>query len=251
MKYFENKKGHLIMRITNNIYNLSGSCFSVVNNYDTLGEVYGIKTQQGIILIDCGKPRTGLAMLKETLLYFDVNEQITHLIVTHAHHDHCGNAKELQEAGAKVIVGAGDVNYCKNGGFWGMGNPFEKEQAYPAFEPDIIIDNDSKMKLNNVEFEFILIPGHSPGSMAIRIKLDGKIILFTGDTLEPGGTYLENYLFGWPGDPLFDKKKTVESLLKLTKYEADMILPGHGKICLKNGSELLRCAAQSAFITLR
>ena len=48
------------MIISNNLFYLSGSCFSSVNDKGMLGEVYGINTSQGLILIDCGVALTGL-----------------------------------------------------------------------------------------------------------------------------------------------------------------------------------------------
>ncbi len=239
------------MRITNNIYVLCGSYFSAVNNTETLGDVYGIDTLQGVILIDCGQPKTGLITLKDTLSYFGVKKPITHCIITHAHHDHCGSARQLQDEGVTIIVGKEDEAYCVNGGIKGMYSPFEKEQEFPAFTPDIIIAENQTLDINGLQFEFIKIPGHTPGSMAIRTMFDAKSVLFTGDMLQPDGVYLNTFDFGWAGDPSYDKKATVDSIMKLANYETDMVLPGHGKICLRNGTTLLKYAAQAAFTTLR
>ena len=239
------------MRVTNNIYVLNGSYFSAVNDASTLGDVYGIHTPHGVILIDCGTSGSGPAMLRETLDYFGVIEPVTHIIITHAHFDHCGGAKELQNAGAKVVVGQEDAIYCTNGGVAGMCTPFDDEQLFPAFTPDIIISGDQILDINGLSFEFIQIPGHTPGSMAIRIAIDGKTALFTGDALQPGGNYLQEVAFGWQGDPAFSRQAVVDSMIKLMKYKTDMILPGHGKICLRNGTKLLRHAAQTAFLTMR
>jgi len=239
------------MRVTNHVYVLSGSYFSAVGDASTLGDVYGIHTPQGVILIDCGAPATGPAMLRETLDYFEIREPVTHVIITHAHWDHCGGAKALQNAGAKVIVGQADTLYCTNGGVKGMISPFDDEQIFPAFTPDITIADDQALELNGLSLEFIKIPGHTPGSVAVRLSIDGKTILFTGDALQPDGLYLDNVTLGWEGDPGFSRQAIVDSMMKLMKYETDMILPGHGKICLKNGTSLLRHAAQTAFLTLR
>ena len=239
------------MRITNNIYVLSGSYFAAVDNAAALGDVYGVRTPDGIVLIDCGEPVTGLAVINETLAYFDVADPITHLIVTHAHHDHCGGARELQEDGVIVIVGEEDAAYCVNGGVWGLYTPFDTEQSYPAFQPDITVSGDQKRDINGLTFEFIKIPGHTPGSMAVRVTLDDKTALFTGDALQPDGIFLNNVTFGWQGDPYFSRQAVVSSMMKLMDYETDMVLPGHGKVCVRNGSKLLRRAAQEAFTTMR
>ena len=239
------------MQITNNLFLLSGASFSAVGDAATLGEVYGIRTPKGLIIIDCGAPKTGPVTLKETLTELKVNEPITHVILTHGHWDHAGGAKELQESGAKIIVGKEDAIYCTNGGVKGMRSPFDDSQLFPAFTPDITIIEDSFLEINNLNFEFIKIPGHSPGSIAIRVEVDGKIAMFTGDALQPDGTLLEKVTLGWQGDPAFSKKDIVDSMMKLIKYETDLILPGHGKICLRNGTKVLRFAAQTAFLTMR
>ena len=239
------------MKVTNNVYVLSGSYFSAVNDSSTLGDVYGIHTPEGVILVDCGSPVTGPAMLRQTLAYFDVKTPISHVIVTHGHWDHCGGAKELQADGVKIIVAEEDAPYCTNGGISELVSPFSKEQAYPAFVPDITIAHDQTLTINGLSFEFIKIPGHTPGSMAIRVNVDGKTILFTGDSLQPDGMFLSEVSLGWQGDPGFSRAAIVDSMMKLMKYETDMVLPGHGKVCLRNGTEVLRVAAQQAFFTMR
>ena len=240
------------MKLTENVLVLSGSYFFGEGNMSTLGEVYGIRTSGGVILIDTGEPVSGPQVAKETLAYFGISEPITHVIVTHAHHDHCGGAKSLQAEGAKIIVSSEDAYTCKNGGVWGMYTPFDKEQAFPDFTPDIEVIGDSELEINGLNFEFIQIPGHTKGSMAIRLKTDRKTFLFTGDSLQPDGAAgFGSYSFGWEGDPHFSREEVVKSMMKLMKYETDMVLPGHGKVCLRNGTTILRRAAQTAFLTLR
>ena len=240
------------MKVTNNVYVLSGSYFTAVNDNSTLGDVYGVDTPDGIILIDCGSAVTGPAKIRETLSYLKVTTHISHVIVTHAHWDHCGGAKELQESGAKIIVAREDVPYCCNGGVSELESPFADEQVFPPFTPDIIINDDMTLEINGLSFEFIKIPGHTPGSMAIRINIDERTILFTGDSLQPNGCAIINEVsLGWQGDPAFNKAAIVDSMMKLMRYKTDIILPGHGKICLCNGSEVLKMAAQHAFFTMR
>jgi glyoxylase-like metal-dependent hydrolase (beta-lactamase superfamily II) len=222
-----------------------------VNNRDFLGEAYGIRTPGGVLLIDSGPPVTGPALINEVLEYFRVSEPVTHLIITHGHWDHAGGAKELQESGVKVIVSAEDVKYCVNGGREGMRSPFVSGHDFPAFTPDIVIKDDQIMEINGLALEFIGIPGHTPGSMAVRVNIDHKIALFTGDALQIGGKYMDTVEFGWRGDPNFSRESIVSSMYKLSRYEADIILPGHGKVCLRNGKRMLEEAAQQAFLTLR
>jgi glyoxylase-like metal-dependent hydrolase (beta-lactamase superfamily II) len=239
------------MRITNNVYVLSGSYYCAVDNSAFLGDVYGIHTPDGVILIDCGSPATGPAMLKKTLNYFEVETPISHVIITHGHWDHCGGGKELQDTGVKVVIAEEDASYCINGGMSELESPFSDGQAFTPFTPDITIAGDQTLTINGQLFEFIQIPGHTPGSMALRVKIDGKTILFTGDALQPDGVYLNEVTLGWQGDPAFSRAAIVDSMMKLMRYETDIILPGHGKICLQNGTQVLKHAAQTAFMTMR
>jgi glyoxylase-like metal-dependent hydrolase (beta-lactamase superfamily II) len=132
-----------------------------------------------------------------------------------------------------------------------MRSPFVDEQGFPAFKPDIVIEGDQTKELNGLSFEFIQIPGHSPGSMAIKVTVDGKTLMFTGDALQPNGNSLEQVTFGWQGDPNFSRQAIVDSMYKLAQYETDMVLPGHGKVCVRNGTKVLEQAARIAFATLR
>jgi len=239
------------MRVTNSVYVLSGSYYGAVGNRDVLGDVYGVLTEKGLILIDCGIPGAGSAMIRETLDYYGIEAPVTHVLITHAHFDHVGSAKEFQEAGAMIVVGRGDVKHCVEGGFGEQPTPFRLSHAFPAFEPDIVIDEDCVIDLNGLSFHFYTTPGHTAGCICIAVELDGKKVLFSGDAVQPSGGQIDAVGLGWQGDTNFSRKDIVESMLKLMELDVDMVLPGHGKVCLRNGSALLRLAAETAFLTLR
>jgi glyoxylase-like metal-dependent hydrolase (beta-lactamase superfamily II) len=228
---------------------LSGSYYAALEP-GLLGEIYGIQTDEGLIIIDAGLPDSGLAQIRETCAYYGLGEKIAYLIITHVHNDHAGNARAIQDMGAKVIVGAGDLASCLNGGF--KDTPFDVEQVFPAFIPDITIDKDTELDLCGVKARFFTIPGHSNGSIALQFELDERVFLCTGDALQPAGNgVIEEVSFGWQGDVNFSRANIVKSMMKLAKLNADVILPGHGKICLKNGTALLQLAARQAFMTMR
>lgn len=238
------------MRVSDHVYILSGSYFGAVNNQDTLGDVYGIRTGRGVVLIDCGIPGPGPARIRKTLAEWGVAEPVTHLILTHAHFDHAGGGRAFQDAGALVIVGAEDAAYCEAGGSAHIDSPFP-EQDYPAFTPDIRIEADREMELDGVPFTFYKTPGHTRGSLCALANVDGKAVLFTGDALQPGGRQIDEVAFGWQGDGGFDRRAVVSSMEKLSRVPCDMVLPGHGKACVDNGSALLRFAYRQALLTMR
>ena len=241
------------MRVTENTFVLSGGWFSA-GDYRAQGAIYGFRTPEGLVLVDCGLPDDGMVILNESLAYEGITEKVTHVLVTHSHVDHCGNAKYFQDRGAKIIVGKPDLDNCLKGGF----NMFRDTQYdegfyhyFPAFTPDVLIEKDCEMTINGIRFEFIMIPGHTPGSLAIIADFEGKRMMFTGDSIYPMGELCEKVSLGWHGDPNYSASDFVQSMIKLVKYDVDMILPGHGNICVRNGTNVLRHAAKEAFTTLR
>jgi glyoxylase-like metal-dependent hydrolase (beta-lactamase superfamily II) len=238
------------MRVSDHVYVLSGSYYGAVNNQDVLGDVYGIRTDDGFILIDCGVVGTGPARIKKTLAECGIPDPISYVILTHAHWDHAGGGKEFQDAGAKIVVGTEDAAYCRAGGCYHLGSPFE-DQVYPAFEPDILIDRDTEITLCGLALTLYRTPGHTRGSLSIKAEIDGKAMLFTGDALQPAGGQINEVSFGWQGDLGFSRPDIVESMRKLSCVETDMVLPGHGKLCVDNGSALLKFAYRQALLHIR
>lgn len=121
------------------------------------------------------------------------------VLTTHGHWDHVGAATEVTEAcSVPVLIGAEDKILGKL--------------------PQAADLEAGSMQLGNTELEIIATPGHTPGSRCIRA---GHLV-FTGDTLFPGG----------PGATRSPEnfKTIMESLdTKLfTLPDETMILPGHG-----------------------
>jgi glyoxylase-like metal-dependent hydrolase (beta-lactamase superfamily II) len=87
---------------------------------------------------------------------------------------------------------------------------------------DEIIDHDTVIDVGDLRLRTILTPGHTPGSMCFAIE--GKPLLFSGDTLFPGG----------PGNTsleLGDFPTIIESIDRLlfAPLDADtIVMPGHG-----------------------
>jgi glyoxylase-like metal-dependent hydrolase (beta-lactamase superfamily II) len=86
-------------------------------------------------------------------------------------------------------------------------------------EASKLLEDGDKVYLNDLEMEIIHTPGHTPGS--ISIKLDG--VVFTGDTLFAGGVGRTDLPDG-DEETLFDSIKN-----KLFVLDDDtLVYPGHG-----------------------
>jgi len=109
----------------------------------------------------------------------------------------------MREAGYEVAVTALDA-------------PKLKEVGY-----DVFLDDTEVIEVGRLRLHAIHNPGHTPGS--ISFKLENTPLLFTGDTLFPGG----------PGNTSFpdaDFDTIIASITdKLFVFPDDtIVLPGHG-----------------------
>ena len=126
---------------------------------------------------------------------------VRRVIETHGHWDHIQAVPAVREAGYDVAVTAADSAMLEG---W-----------------DSILEDDSVIEIGNLRLRTIATPGHTPGSMCFA--LEGSPLLFSGDTLFPGG----------PGNATFpggDFGAIIESLdQRLFTCPADtIVLPGHG-----------------------
>jgi glyoxylase-like metal-dependent hydrolase (beta-lactamase superfamily II) len=126
---------------------------------------------------------------------------VRRVLETHGHWDHIQAVPELRDAGYSVGVTAQDA------------------AMLPSY--DEVIEDESVIEVGRLRLHTIHTPGHTPGSMCFR--LDGHPILFSGDTLFPGGPGNTSYEGG-------DFPTIIESVdRKLFTLPADtIVLPGHG-----------------------
>jgi len=87
-------------------------------------------------------------------------------------------------------------------------------------EASKLLEDGDKIKLGRLQLEVIHTPGHTPGSISIR--LDG--VIFTGDTLFQGGVGRTDFSYG-------DEAMLFKSIKdKLLIFNDDTVIyPGHGE----------------------
>ena len=152
----------------------------------------------------------------EGLLNF-INEKdykLTAALVTHYHPDHCGGSfgqntvdgvaellglnpvkiytHKLEAAGLKKVTGISDSDMEK-------------------------VDSGDKLKIGDIEIEFLHTPGHTPGSQCFRVKET----LVSGDTLFVDGCGRVDL----PGSNSEDMYHSIQKLASLP--DDTLLLPGH------------------------
>jgi glyoxylase-like metal-dependent hydrolase (beta-lactamase superfamily II) len=137
----------------------------------------------------------------ERLLELCTRLGVRKVIETHGHWDHIQAVPQLRDAGYSVGVTAADA------------------AMLPSY--DEVIADDSVIDVGRLKLHTIATPGHTPGSMCFLVE--GHPVLFSGDTLFPGGPGNTTYEGG-------DFPTIIESIdRRLFTLPADtLVLPGHG-----------------------
>ena len=159
-----------------------------------------------VFVLRCRQSGEGLlidaANEHELLLDLCKNLNVQQVIETHGHWDHIQAVPQVRDAGYSVHI--------------------TQEDAHMLDSYDEILEDDCVISVGRIKLETILTPGHTPGSMCFKVS--DKPILFSGDTLFPGG----------PGATQFEGgnfEKIIESIdrrLFILDKET-VVLPGHGE----------------------
>jgi len=124
------------------------------------------------------------------------------VLETHGHWDHIQAVPAVRDAGYEVGVTAADA------------------AMLPSY--DFVLEDESVIEVGRLRLHTIHTPGHTPGSMCFR--LEGSPVLFSGDTLFPGG----------PGATKFEGGhfptiiRSIEDRLFAALAADTIVLPGHG-----------------------
>ncbi len=127
---------------------------------------------------------------------------VRQVVETHGHWDHIQAVEAVRAAGIDVAVTQADAGML------------------PSY--DQILEDRSTLEVGRLRIATIATPGHTPGSMCFAVA--GTPLLFTGDTLFPGG----------PGNTSFENAdfatiiNSIERRLFAEFGPDTLVLPGHG-----------------------
>lgn len=152
--------------------------------------------------------RTGIAALLDAanehdrLLRVATNLGVTTVLETHGHWDHIQAVEQVRAAGIDVWVRVEDA------------------PMLPSY--DHLLEDDAIHQVGDLRLRTVHTPGHTPGS--ISFALENTPLLFTGDTLFPGG----------PGNTTFEGGDfatiitSIEERIFRVFDATTSIWPGHG-----------------------
>ncbi len=128
---------------------------------------WALTGREGIILIDTLYDYASEEAIVGALRKLGLDPAtVKYVIISHAHGDHVGGAKLMQDRfGARIVMGGPD---------W---DSIEKSvNQYPNGKPkrDIVANDDQKITLGEASVTLVLTPGHTPGTVSMLFQvMDG------------------------------------------------------------------------------
>ncbi|MBU3689387.1 MAG: hypothetical protein B7C54_03790 [Acidimicrobiales bacterium mtb01] len=168
----------------------------VVGPYDNNVFVVRCRQTGDAVLIDAANEHEKLLALCQRL-------GVRRVLETHGHHDHIQAVPAMREAGYDVAVTELDA-------------PMLNDVGYDSF-----MGHDDVIEVGRLRLHAIHNPGHTPGSISFHVE--NTPLLFTGDTLFPGGPGATKF----PGGSFETIISSIDNLL-FPFPDSTIVLPGHG-----------------------
>ena len=155
--------------------------------------------------------------------------RLTHLLLTHQHFDHIGDAAALQRAVGCTVHACMPYNaaltLADHAAAWGIPTP----EAFRTDAPLGAADRDADWA--GLRWRVLHVPGHSPDSMVYALPDEGMI--FVGDVLFEGSIGRSDL----PGGSLSTLVRGIRD--KILTYSPDTrVYPGHGHYTTVGEEEL-------------
>ncbi|MHB8328056.1 MAG: MBL fold metallo-hydrolase [Acidimicrobiales bacterium] len=167
----------------------------VVGPVDNNVHVVRCKETGEAVLIDAANEH-------ELLLELCRDLGVRQVIETHGHWDHIQAVPAVRDAGYEVAVTRADA------------------EMLPSY--DLLLEDESVIEIGRLRIHTIATPGHTPGSMCFHVE--GTPLLFSGDTLFPGGPGATTF----PGGDFPAIIRSIEERIFSCYDPATLVLPGHG-----------------------
>lgn len=145
--------------VTEGVFEFDGQEWEVENN------VWIVGNDEEVLVVDAAHDAARIAAAVG-------NRRVTAIALTHGHNDHVNAARDLADAtgGPPIYIHPQDLI------LW--------DRVYPHAKPSRWLEPRMRLSAGGVDLHVIHTPGHTPGGCCFY---DGRLTLFSGDTLFNGG----------------------------------------------------------------
>jgi glyoxylase-like metal-dependent hydrolase (beta-lactamase superfamily II) len=203
--------------------------------YHLFANIYLIKSDIGLILIDTGLRGNTWKILRAIRQLGYRPEHLRMIVLSHAHLDHFGCAAALKDrTGAQVAGHRADIKYFENGGVGALPGFIAGRLDASLFfhrmflgAPAVKIDRPLQEGDQIGEWVVIHSPGHTPGTISLYSKK--RRVLITGGWAIPGKTHQDSGRYKNPfvGYISSNPDQITDSRARLGSLDFDTLLCSH------------------------
>jgi glyoxylase-like metal-dependent hydrolase (beta-lactamase superfamily II) len=201
------------MKILENLWQVGGDDLSGPGDAGSYLVCFG--DQAALVDAGCGN---GHRELKANITHcLPQGTAVEYLFLTHCHFDHTGGAERLRkDLGSKIVAHALDAVYLESGDSEVTAASWYGSRMNPLPVDIKLTGEENVMQVGSGRMTALHWPGHSPGSMVLTTRIDGRLVLFGQDVHGPIHPAL-----------LSDEAAYQTSLKKILDLDAELLLEGH------------------------
>jgi glyoxylase-like metal-dependent hydrolase (beta-lactamase superfamily II) len=208
------------VQITSNLFRFADTC-----------HVYLIRSGQDAILVDFGSGE-----VLDHLERFGV-ERVTDVLMTHHHRDQGQGLARAVEAGIRIWVPPVEQDLFHSvDAFWQAREVRldynTRQDRFSLLEPvpvTGVLPEYRTVRFGKRRVLVLPTPGHTIGSLSFLVRVDGRLVAFTGDLIYGPGKVWSLAATQWTYTGAEGAAATVLSLLDLRVRRPDLLLPSHGE----------------------
>lgn len=201
--------------------------------------VWLLRGQDRVVMVETGPP-SYLSLLTDALAELGLSaDDVTDVLITHAHWDHLGNVSLLQNARRWI----GDIEY-----HWATeqrpDEPFVSQPLLGALDQPVGLLRLTEARELFPGVRALNVPGHTPGHLAFEVETHAGPMLFVGDAAKN-----LHELSTLTNDSALDMQRGAQSLAWIRDIAATrggVVVPGHDVACVLVDGQWQRLHEQQA-----
>jgi len=204
-----------------------------------------VKSGDKALLIDCSD-----GCLVDTLSVAGITK-VEQIVFTHFHRDQALGAYEMEAAGTNIGVPFSELQLFSNPGsywrddnnIWRISDNYRLHRFVPIhpIRVDAGFSEGDSFTFGPATIHVIDTPGHTEGSVSYLVEVDGRRVVFCGDSIYDDGQVWDIYslqkgfsrggrqIGGYHGF-MGDRWRLVDSLDRILGLHPDVLVPSHGNV---------------------